>query len=133
MLDTSSAPRVALLLAMLGLVPAVIARRKGYSNFVLWWLAGALMFAVVTPWIVLRRPSRSRYSTCPACLSHVPREATACPCCTRDLPVAPTLAARDEPLSLDGLLDGATKLVVILAIPVLAGAGWAIYQYYTLS
>lgn len=39
--------------------------------------------------VAVSTPDRKRFRDCPACMSPVPREATACAHCGRDLPPAP--------------------------------------------
>jgi hypothetical protein len=41
--------------ALIGLVPAAIARRKG-RDFLAWWVFGAMMFVLALPVALLLRP-----------------------------------------------------------------------------
>lgn len=41
---------------LLGLIPAVIAQRKGES-LVVWWIYGALLFIVALPHALLKKPN----------------------------------------------------------------------------
>jgi hypothetical protein len=43
------------LAVVIGLVPAKIAHDKGY-DFWLWWIFGALLWIVATPWAILLKP-----------------------------------------------------------------------------
>lgn len=72
----------ALLLAgLLGIIPAVIARRKGHS-FVTWWIFGALLFIVALPLALYQKDKRPK---CPECREVVQLEATRCPHCQADI------------------------------------------------
>jgi hypothetical protein len=42
--------------ALIGLVPATIARRKG-RDFLAWWVFGMMLFAVALPVALLLRPA----------------------------------------------------------------------------
>lgn len=78
-----------------GLVPAVIARQRGYSFF-LWWLVGAALFPIALP-ILLRRPMTEAalrrvaadrvydraFRECPKCHEDIRRQLDACPSCGR--------------------------------------------------
>jgi hypothetical protein len=46
---------VFVLAAMIGLIPAKIAHDKGY-DFWQWWIFGALLFIIATPWAILLKP-----------------------------------------------------------------------------
>lgn len=74
------------LVAVLGLLPAVIAKRKGHS-FLAFWLMGAMFFIVALPWALLIRPNPVVFQQCPHCRERASAQATACPHCGRDLPV----------------------------------------------
>jgi hypothetical protein len=68
--------------AVLGLIPAFIARGKG-RPFPLWWLYGALLFIVaLIHSLVLKDQSGVK---CPHCAEFVSREARVCKHCGRDL------------------------------------------------
>lgn len=71
---------------VLGLVTGFIAQSKGYS-FVLWWIGGTLLWIVALPEVLLKKPNRAGQRQCPACMSWVPQQATACAHCGRDVVV----------------------------------------------
>lgn len=79
--------------ALLGLLPAAIAWRKGHS-FWLFWLYGTVVFIVAFPHaIIMRRDTRSLeerqiasgdYRRCPHCAEVIRQEASACRFCGRE-------------------------------------------------
>ncbi len=84
----------------LGMIPAAIARYKGYSFF-LWWAFGVILIVVTLPMALLltptagalRRRERVRdddFVECPSCQMHIRAEATVCWFCRRH--VMPTRA-----------------------------------------
>jgi hypothetical protein len=73
------------LVLVVGLIPAVIASRKG-RGFLTWWLFGAMLFIVALPMAIVAKDER--VTPCPSCKKSVSREATVCPYCRREL--APT-------------------------------------------
>lgn len=73
---------VALIIAaLLGLIPAVIAKRKGQS-FVTWWIFGGLLFIIALPLAIYQKDRRLR---CPECREIVQADATRCPHCQVDI------------------------------------------------
>lgn len=70
---------------LIGLLPAVIANRKGHS-FVSFWLFGAALFIVALPVALMIKPDVSTRRKCPHCAEHVAAEARVCKHCGRDLP-----------------------------------------------
>jgi len=70
----------AFLVALLGLIPALIAKRKGES-FLAFWVFGALLFIVALPWALVMRDKRRR---CRHCAEPIQRAASVCPHCGRD-------------------------------------------------
>lgn len=66
---------------LLGLIPAAIAQRKGYS-FVGWWLFGFVILIVALPAAFLVRDRRRK---CPHCAEPIRDQATVCPHCQREL------------------------------------------------
>lgn len=71
--------------AVIGLLPAYIAKQKGYS-FGDWWIFGALLFIIALPMALLRKPNQAKRRDCPFCRTSIDRLATVCPQCSRDVP-----------------------------------------------
>lgn len=85
---------------LLGLIPAMIASKKGYS-FVLWWIYGAALLIIALPnallldsKVELREREERAHSRrkCPFCAEMIRREAIVCKHCSRDLPPLKELA-----------------------------------------
>jgi len=87
-----------LILALLGIIPALIARsRDPYQSFIFWWIYGAALFIIALPHAMLFRPgSKSlrrfqgglagpRTKKCPFCAEIVMVEARICKHCCRDM------------------------------------------------
>jgi hypothetical protein len=78
-----------LLAVFLGLIPAAIARGKGY-NFLLWWVFGALLFIIALPYALIIKPNTPALEAqqgirkCPHCAEMIKREATVCRYCGRE-------------------------------------------------
>lgn len=68
-------------LMLLGLIPSLIAARKGRNAF-LWWVYGAMLFVIALPHALLVGPYVERASGVP---SRLDRNAKSCPRC--DTPV----------------------------------------------
>jgi hypothetical protein len=78
--------------ALIGLLPAYIAKTKGKS-FGLWWLYGAMIFIVALPHALLMKRDEqalekeqleSGMKKCPHCAELVRAEATVCRFCNRE-------------------------------------------------
>lgn len=70
-----------LIALVLGLLPAIIGKIKGYSFFA-WWFLGAAFFIVAFPLAVF---ISSDYKKCPFCLEKIKKSATVCRFCQREL------------------------------------------------
>ena len=80
---------ILVLVTLLGLIPAAIARSKGHS-FAGWWLYGALLFIVALPHSLLlrtdaeaidKRKLEQGYRKCLECAELFRKEALRCPHC----------------------------------------------------
>lgn len=74
---------------LIGLLPAAIAREKGYS-FLTWWAYGALLFIVALPHAIIMKPNPAGVDArnaeigmkkCPECAESVRAEANKCRFC----------------------------------------------------
>lgn len=114
-----------ILSVLLGLIPAVIAQRKGYG-FGGWWLYGALLWIVALPHALWMGENEESRRTCPHCRTTIDREASVCPQCARDVPPAPPPAAPEpypkpaelEPVELSPkqLAGGLVLLLVVVGV-----------------
>ncbi len=80
-----------ILLMLLGLIPAFIAKSKG-RDAVLWWVYGALLFVIALPHALLISEEASKpvldvppRVACPFCLEDIAPEALICPFCRKQV------------------------------------------------
>jgi len=79
--------------ALIGLLPAIIAHRKGYS-FLGWWIFGAALSIVALPLAIIRSPNQSEMDRralaaggrkCSYCAEVIKWEAKVCRYCGREI------------------------------------------------
>lgn len=92
-----------IIIALIGLIPAAIASRKGRS-FGLWWFYGAALFIVALPHsLIMKRSIRGQdarnrnegLQQCPSCAEWIRPEARVCKHCGRDVQADTSLPSSD--------------------------------------
>ena len=78
------------ILPFLGVIPAVIAERKGRRGFV-WWVYGTFLFVIALPHALMIEDEADAddypdFRTCPFCAESIRYEARVCRHCKRDVP-----------------------------------------------
>jgi len=79
-----------ILAAIIGLIPAYIANKKG-GNFFLWWFFGWMLWIVAMPCAILMKgdpnviAERDGLVKCPLCAEWVKEEAVICKHCRKDM------------------------------------------------
>lgn len=67
--------------ALLGLIPAILAHRKGH-DFIVWWIFGAFLWIIAIVAVFLVKDKRPK---CPECREPVQRDAARCPHCQAEI------------------------------------------------
>jgi hypothetical protein len=96
---------VIVVLLVAAFIPAFIADNKGRSFWGYWFFALAFFVpALIVALLVQPAVDASILRTCPHCYSQIPRAATVCSQCRRDVPPAPPIPRAASPRSV-GRLD----------------------------
>jgi hypothetical protein len=101
---------------LLGLLPAWIVDRKGYS-FWAWWGFGTVLPIVALPLALLQPPSMVAFRQCPHCSEWILRSAVACPRCARDVPPQPLGEFYAEVAALRASNERLGRLALMVLVP----------------
>lgn len=98
---------VLLFFAVIGVIPAVIANRKG-KDFFPWWIYGTLLFPIALIHAIAAKTyhrgielhqASEGMRKCPQCAEMVKAEAKICRYCQRDLPAVESPVVAPDPVS----------------------------------
>jgi len=91
---------ILIIAALIGLIPAAIAEKKG-GSFLGWWVFGTLLFIVALPMALLKKPidqsEAKGMRKCPKCAEAIKAEAQICKHCHSD--VEPIVESESNPAS----------------------------------
>ncbi len=111
---------VAVVACLLGIIPGVIASKKGHSG-ALWWVFGSLLFIVALPSSLLMAPAERSHRQCPHCRSWIDRLAAVCARCSRDVtPILQVGGSNVEAQVGKGITVAGLLLVGFLVLSVVA-------------
>lgn len=108
--------------ALIGLIPAVIAAKKG-RNFIGWWVYGTLLFivAIIHSILIDRIDAPGTTRECPYCAETIKAKATVCRFCGREVPQPSPSDTNAQTNSSD------TAVLVILILTFAVAAGLSTY------